>query len=51
MRLVFPVPFWHTDADLEEEASSLGFRLLEKHNHGRFGRLKKFQNHSFRFVR
>jgi len=40
-----------TDADLEEKAKALGFRLLEKQNHGRFGRLENFENHSFVFAR
>lgn len=40
-----------TDADLEETARSLGFTLLEKQNHGRFGTLANFENHSFLFAR
>jgi hypothetical protein len=40
-----------TDADLEETANSLGFKLLEKQNHGRFGALRNFENHSFLFAR
>ncbi|MFA6165590.1 MAG: hypothetical protein WC700_03170 [Gemmatimonadaceae bacterium] len=40
-----------TDADLEEKAGSLGFKLMEKQNHGRFGNLKNFENHSFLFAR
>lgn len=40
-----------TDADLEGKAAALGFRLLEKRNWGRFGRLKNFENHSFLFAR
>lgn len=40
-----------TDADVEEKARALGFTLLRKQNHGRFGRLPNFENHSFLFQR
>jgi hypothetical protein len=40
-----------TDDDLIARAEALGFTLGRTENHGRFGHLKNFENHSFVFSR
>ncbi|HWY98097.1 MAG TPA: hypothetical protein VNY36_03325 [Bacteroidia bacterium] len=40
-----------TDTDLISKLNSLGYRMQSMRNHGQFGKLKNFENHSFLFTK